>query len=102
MLQTATRPHTQQAYESYYPPFSLPPANQHQGHQQGIVGIYGTYREGMTRHPVRVLSVMPDVSEDPKLSAVCVHTLDTNDFKYIDRADLCSVTVFAIVTLGGK
>ena len=96
MLQTATRPHTQQAYESYYPPFSLPPDDAE------VIGIYGTYREGMTRHPVRVLSVMPDVSEDPKLSAVCVHTLDTNDFKYIDRADLCSVTVFAIVTLGGK
>jgi len=101
MLQTQVKPQPQKAYESYYPPFTIPPDNAE------IIGIYGTYRhpDGIKRQPVKVLFSYLAYGNfsKPPVKTVMVQGLHPNALAFsIDRDNLCNVTVFAIVTLGGK
>ena len=82
-------------YQSYNPPYSLPPI------EAAIVGIYGTaiLPDG-SRKPVRVLHVETPFT-DKTIKVIIVKCLEPSATPFeIDREKLVFVQVFAV--LGGR
>lgn len=82
------------AYESYNPPYTLPPANAQ------ITGIYATYlKPDKSRTPVRIIAPLPHQETiPPALKAWVVTALNPSATPFVcDRSELVFVQVFAIV-----